>query len=54
MIGEAIKKRIKRNVAGFAPESKHILAKIAFVPKHAAERATRNTPINRSISNLSF
>jgi hypothetical protein len=53
MTSEAITNRIKRNVLAFAPASYAMCAKIAFVPKQAADSATRNTPIKRSIGELS-
>jgi hypothetical protein len=49
MTNEAITKQRKRNVLGFAPASYPMRAKIAFVPKQAADSATRITPIKRSI-----
>jgi len=49
MTSEATRKRMNRNVQGFAPASYPICAKIAFVPKQAADSATRNTPTKRSI-----
>ena len=50
IITEAIAKRMRRNVPGFAPASYAMRAKMGLTPKHAADNATKSTPIKRSKS----